>query len=326
MASEDRNTHKLTFTKFIFYYFKFSGVATLVYNSELRDKNNVPRLLFTDSTRGKLYNNLLACLVIFSAYFSVKVSYFSNLFQRIKLEKVVDTIQTLVTVLTATIILIIFCIRQQQTIVIFNRIHKLSNFMHLDTKMNTRVKSTLNDIKTAFFAHAVTLLLFIITTPLSRLSIMYFAGVTLCSFIINSIIMQYTIVLKLIRHIFGAINAELLEVLSKLSDIHDINFIHVHGVQMKSNKLSLLRELYILMGKMSQDLSDFYSAPMIMCLANGFLTLIVCSYYVAKPFVVAKSDMPDVLIVHCACQILVYAVSFILLMRSATTAVIEVIS
>lgn len=322
MAVERNMNNNALFVKFIYYFFKICGVATLSCHIKTSENDKVKHSLFTPSTGGILYNAFLICLATILSYFSIKISYSGDFTERIKFERVVDLIQTSFFIITTLLVLIIFCIQQHQMINIANRLHKLTE---LSINLNSKIEQLLFiDIKRIFVAHAVLMISFIITTPASIELTLYFMSITLCNIIISAFVIQYTVALKVIRYIFKVININLLETLRVPNCLLEINFIRNYETRLKLNKLSQLRESYILLGKVSQDLSNFYSPTIAMYILNEFLTMIIYSYYIVKPLFVAKVSVPFLLILHVLSQLLVCSGSLLLLTRSATAAVIEV--
>lgn len=304
--------------KYFFYFFKMFGVSTMTYSES-------PCLLFMSSKYGILYNIFLILFSIGISGYSLKLALFGNVGDRIKLEKIVDFVQTGFNLLTAIIILTVYCIRQGEAIKLANKINSVSAISRsLDSK-NTKLQG----IRNVVIINVLTLIPWILTIPTSpEIVFLYFVPVTFYNFIINTLFLQYSVMLKLIHHIFEVINNSLKQMFDFPTFLHEIQpnkRCCDNDFWMKSKKLSQLWRLCVTVSQLSKELSSFYSLLIFVCIPNIFITLIVYGYYALKPFVMLNTGIPTNVAIHSATQYVFTAVTLIILTRSASAVVNEVI-
>ena len=328
LTVEDKISRDLFFIKNIFYFFKVFGVATITYDVTSKNNTKQNNQIFIRSKKGFLYNVFLICLTIGSIYYSFNLAYISDFIVRDWAEKLIDTWQTMLCFFTSMFILVMFCMQQEKVITIGNEFIVLVKLLRrFDKETYTKRKSKLlKEIKRILFANLLTTVAYVVSIPTNSFDvIMYFVSVTFYSLVINAMLIQYTVVLKVIRHMFNTINTCLLCTLEESTVESDITFIKNYAQRMKLNRVSELRDYYISVGHVAKDVSNFYSPLMLFCCINIFFTLIMYSYYVVKKVVFPGLQIMTDLSIHNCTQLVFITLSSIILVKCATAAVIEVL-
>ena len=326
---EDKISRDFVFIKIIFYFFKFFGVATMTLDTTSKNNTKQNNQIFIRSKKGFLYNVFLICLTIGSIYYSVKLAYISDLVVRNFTEKLIDAWQTMLCLFTSMFVLVMFCVQQEKVIRISNELTAFTKLSrNFDQRTCTKTESILlNEVKIILFANLLTTIASVVSIPTDYFDvIMYFISVTLYSLVINAMLIQYTVVLKVICHMFKTINASLLCTLEESTVESDITFIKNYTQRMKLNQVSQLRDFYISVGRLSKDVSNFYSPLMLFCCMNIFFTLLIYSYYVVKQIWFQTRGFMMYLAIHNSIQLVFITLSSIILVTCATAAVIEVLS
>lgn len=309
------------FLKLIFHIFKTFGVASMKINSNFH---------FEASKLGIAYNVLLTILVLISIYFGVVVCYFVDWAKRIQLEKIADTTHTLILSITSLFILIIHCIRQQAIVNIANELRRtieVSSSLCYKKTYEEKLHSVLRELKLIIFLNVITTSFWIISMPTYPVMIcLYFVSVAICYFIVNTLMMQYTIVMTLITHLFDVLNTSLMEItISKAEDL-EISFMQKFGLQTKLKKLSHCRDFFTSLTRLSRKISVFMDIIILACIFNVFVTLIMYSYYTIKPFIIVEKNLiPISLIVHNVVQLAFSMITMILLARAGSLAANQVL-
>lgn len=312
--------------KYLFYFFKICGVATMSLKTDSINCNNKKSYIinFTTSKIGIVYNILFIFLLTTLKYFTIKILIETDYGGKIKFEKVINTIHDGFTLFASAYILIVFSIRQKRAISLVNDLKLVwQSKSVLNTKqMENKNHTLINAVKNIFLVNSFTWFLFLITSVVGDWDLfVYNISSYLSSMIINSIFMQYSIILNLIQKIFISINESLLRLLNSSSSVIEVSSIHSKNSQCNVNKLLFLKNLHSSVFKLSRDLSDFYSHLMVLCILYVFLTFVLFGYYVLVPIVKGRYPISLGDSVHCLFIIFMYAVSLKVLTSIATATV-----
>lgn len=310
------------YLKYCFYFFKVFGVATMSHKIKFSENKKMQCLLFVPSKYGILYNLFLSIFILSICGNTIQLALLGNYADRAKFERIVDTVHTGLTLFTTIFILILSCTHQNWAVEIANELNSVSAISRsLDTQ-RTKLKGIRNLV---IFSTLTTAQWFFSIPTAYPMFTLYFVTAGLNHFIINALLLQYSIILKLIQHFFCVINKSLVQMFEIQTLLHEIHYNtrSYDNVWLKSRKLSQLRELCIMIGQLSENLSSFYSLPMLLCIPNIFFTLIVYGYYVIKPLIVL-TELQFRVILHCGAQFIFSAISLIILTTAATRAVNEV--
>lgn len=317
-----KRDHSFTLCKYVFYYFKLFGNAPFTFDN-VRIKNSFSnRWLFKDSRVGVVYNIFLIFMVVISCSYGV----FHRLSDpKVLRHKIIDVIGIILTHFTAIFILVKLCVQQKKVFAMANKINSIrESLMLISGELLFEKHSVVNGILQKLVAVFVTTCLIIVTTPIDNVAYVLFHSSFYPSYYIyTTCVMQYSVTLQLIHKFFKLININLL---------HIFNVQHAHGseaTQMNNlgfpiNKITQLRGLYASLSDASQDLSDFYCWPMLMCTLHAFMTLIGLSYYTVSPITIGKNDLGIMTHAHLIAVELLSIIVLIILTTSVTTTIDEV--
>ncbi|OXU27795.1 hypothetical protein TSAR_011298 [Trichomalopsis sarcophagae] len=301
------------FLKSLFYFYKIFGVAPMILDST---KNRPSDVSFAYSKFGILYNLFLVILTIFAFYQCAILAHF-EVSVGMDFQRFVNTTHLIFFVFTTLIVLIIFCVRQERAVALANR---LTSIYYLNK--NIKLSTILPSIKGIVLMTFATTILWLATTPSDDAHLLtYFVEISLYHFVINSVFLQYSVLLKFLYHLYRSLNTNMRSLLESLDIAIEMNRHSDNEIKLTSGRLKRLREIHMLLCHLSGDVADFYSLPIFFCITNAFLVLIIYSYYVFRGFVIAI--MPVLVTVHCTTMMVVIVVSLTILLRTASVTAAE---
>ena len=311
--------------KWIFYFFKVFGVATMTLNGKYLQKNNIQDSSFCSSKQGVVYNIFLMCCTITLNISSMLYMHDTQVFEE-AFELTINIIHSVSASFTVVCILIIFSFKQSTTISLADKIETIIEYSEVAAnKISKRRKLFWKRIGRVFLINLLTQLLETFTTPISIRAAMYNSmALQTCNSIINAMLIQYMVMLVTIQEVYAIINDCLLSISKKFQHTSTIQTIRNNGKEKELENLSSLRRLCSLLYEISQDISTFYSLPMLLCTFHIFIMLIVGGYYIARPIVLRKSYLPALMHLHTYFYILYFTVSLITLTISVTNTINEV--
>lgn len=304
---------RIYFVKFLFYYFKIFGIATLSYKTSHKN-TTINRLYFEPSKSDFLYNGILVIVTIVLKYFTVKFFYeydvtqkapkFDRLFYRF-----LDGLNVTQVIFTS----VIYCIRQQEIVVLANKIVRIGEFLIKNRNSCTR------NITVKVFVINTLIWLIIMTTAAMAFEIRYFpyfVGRYFTNLIITALVIQYVSILKILEEFYKIINANLSNLTNKRAFAATIN-----NTQEKMETILSLSQVYTQLNEVSLELSKFYSQPMMLYILNTFSDLMCTSYGFVKPIIFGTVCSSFIILVH---AFFVGMMDFILLifLTKATSAII----
>lgn len=305
-------------TRCLFYYFKVLGLGTMKLESTSKKLNFNNQYNFVHSNTGAFYNFICINLIVVSNYFSIKFTYEGR--EKSTFEKIFVGSQNSLTLLTVSITQLVFVIKQNDVITMCRKIKKIRDSMEmLDAEIFSKTHIT-RKTATVFIIIAILWCPMIVT--LWWMGTQYFfcsSAIYLSNFIASAMIFQYSTVLIYFEKLFCFVNDKLIETstqpLVHLSKKYQLN----QNMQVKNSKEDTLLELkkyYVVLYDISQDVTRFYSLPMLFNTLNIFMACILSAYYIAKPFVLQRNLLIPPL-AHCA----VYGIFNITLMLILTHSV-----
>lgn len=125
------------------------------------------------------------------------------------------------------------------------------------------------------------------------MNVLYLCILDLCNFIIDSTLMQYCINLEFIKETFETINNDLEELAEmKIEKPSKTLIINDNCLITTINKLI---HQYESAAKISKDLSDFYSQPVLFCMPFVFMGIVCNSYIFIKTiFIESTMDVGEI--------------------------------
>lgn len=279
--------------------------------------NKLQNFVLDSSKFGIAYNLSLIMTIVALHYFAVQFLLdddFGYFGERMKFEKIIDTIQVGFTILTSIYILSAYCIHQEIFIDLVNEVKSLEG-----STSNSKNNSLSSGIGKIFLVHAILWSLLIFTSVIEKWDIViYNISMYLCNMVISSIFIQYCVTLKLIHTIFNNINKSLHGIFKRDSSWCEISILS------KNDDLASLRSLHSSTSKLSQKISDFYSHLILVSISCILITFVLFGYYALSSIVKGKNLLPVLDLVHCICYLILYAALLLILTKNVTSTIKEV--
>lgn len=277
------------YIKSTFFFLKAVGIASVNFKILWVDSTKKWRWTFTCSKIDIFYNVFLIALLILMNTIGISYMIKTDYAGRFKQDKF--TIASFDTLIAFSVIFILtaYCSRQKKILFIMNKVSALRELSTESIENPVCYKSpSFGKITMLCLGHIVVTIIIIMLMSVTKdvYSTIYASSFNFCIFIIDIVLIQYSIILKLIKHFFQMINENLLYVTKKSLLPIDIQAISVPKLEMK---LDHLMKLHHLVTVLSQDISNFYSLPMLFCTFNIFIDLLVCSYTVIKELIFSNN-------------------------------------
>lgn len=304
------NRFKMIFTKFILYYFNLTGLATIrIYSTWVYETKNWRwKFSFVPSKLIIFYNTCLICLSIAMHIMTYEDAVKSGFGGRFGKDTNVIGIFDSSIVLTAVVILGVYCIKQKNVLAIANEMRKVAISFDL-------IKSS--EINYIIWLCLGTVLLFfspnsLIMHPQNLFQVLYTVAFRLCMLTINSLLIQYIVMIKSIKNLFQCINENLLKLYSK--------FFGSNYNSLSENEFDSLMHSYLTISKLSREVSDFYSLPMLWSLLAIFVDVLMCFYHFIKQVHVYNSVLLAVNL-----HDLIHVSFLLILLTTLTTFVVDAV-
>lgn len=264
--------------KFLFYFFKVFGSATISYYHVWISEKKSWILVFKKSLIGISYNIVLIVFSIPANIISVIVFSKHKIFAQSPQEILLFTFYGILFGFGNVFTLIVFVFQQAKMASIANKIYKLRELRSDNNSTKNKFFSIL--LINFLFSFGATILLSLFSR---KISIIHAIVLNLNIFVVFFLFIQYVIVLKIIRGFFKFINDTLNNELFSQSKLN--------------LKLTLekLMHSYSCVCDISQEISDFYSLPLIWAILNMFILLLWTTYNLIKKFFI-YNQKPDLLI------------------------------
>ena len=331
MFTAELTRRQKIFLKCIFYFFKIHGIATL----SLAKISKPEQPLFTISKWGNLFNILFIGYVVAS-----NVSVITYLFgsmenaptwvREFEFDFLNDLVHSGIGSVSVILLLAMYCYRQSASVAIANRIHGI-------VKHTATLTSRVYEVKTAFWGSLAGIfltnttswiLLMLLAHRYIPIFTMYAISFAMCHLVINALMMQYIIVLWVIKELFGALNCSLMDVSCRSSSLcSHVELSRSECIDLQidyAKKLSELQELYSLLSKLCRDISEFYSAPILVCIVDIFWLLVFFGYLIAKLIVLGNDKLIGFAYANVFIYLTLSVSSLVLLSKAVTNAADEV--
>lgn len=277
---------KLLSMKNVFLFFKFTGISTIGMKEKI--ERGISNVTFSMPKMGIFYNIFLMCLTGISFFISI---YYTLERRPLMIQSFPEKIKNSIdvcNVFSAIYVLVIFSLRQQSAMKIAGKIymHKKLYSITINKKSPILISIVFVLIKNslvlivahiAFWNRALEVIVHLLVANIS-------------TFIINSLFMQYGMILEMVKQFYQSINHELEEI----SKNKWVRFNENLFVSRKNHKMLLLKiEKLILsyksLGSLSENISEFYSEPLSICVPYIFVLLVSYSYYCISSMLGSKT-------------------------------------
>ena len=332
MSTAELTRKQKIFLKCVFYFFKIRGIATLSLNTTKTSKPQQP--LFTPSKWGTLFNLLFIGYIVAANIFTIIITYgmvqdLPESMRKFEFDVIIDLVHNSLGTLVSAFVLATFCYKQSASIEIANRMYGI-------VRHTASLTGRVFDVKSAFWGSLArisltnmtfTILLIVVAMMESLTYVMLAMSFMMCNLMSHALMMQYSIVLRAIKELFGALNLSLMDICKTSSSCSYVESSRTERSQLQvdyATKLSDLHELYSLLNKLCRDISEFYSAPMLACIVNTFSLLVFFSFHIVRPIVLGNSKATDVTYVLTVIYLMLFVVSLVILTKAVTDTVDEV--
>lgn len=262
---------EVIFFKYLSYLFKLCGIYTI--DITIQTSNNKKTFLFTHSRK-----NIVISLIIISLTLTLNsLSFWLKTYgyKNFVIYEVVDTYAFV----SVTCILVIFCFNNKRQISILKKIIHIRDDITSENE-NYEEKSVIKKFKRIIFIHILLWLgtmMSMIFLDLRRAMIYFILDMN--HFVVNTIVIQYSIVVSYVKHLIKQHNQKLIH---KMMIIDPFNGLLPAIIKIDDN-LTHFWKLHLDLTKLSREISNFYSIAMMFAVIGQVLSLTALTYIIAKP-------------------------------------------
>lgn len=289
---------------FIYNYFKIIGLAPMTY---------IPKKSFRPSKHGAIYNMFLMIGIFSISYCAIDICLSGNIYPEFDL--IVYTAQKIISGLICLFLVFVPIHCQKNNVIVLYRLKALNDLLTNKDRLTitTVLKENclLNLLTWLPLLEALPITIISLMNRFETASLIFDAYV--CWLIVAGNVVQYSLVLVMIKRLFKLVNDQLIEVRS----FKRCSYIYIR------DQLSRLKKLHSELVKISEDIDELYSKSMLMCIFYIFSTVTVAAYYVVKPLVLIHrlNQLPSAIALNCI--LVVHGMAIIYLLASTATAVIK---
>lgn len=267
----------LLITKLMFYFFKIFGIATVACDHVWYDGKKSWILVFKHSLIGIIYNVVSICLIIPLNIIGIIFVYKSKIFVASDNEISVITAFECLFSFGNVFTLVVFIFQQNKMASIGNKIYKMKELVPVEHKI------TNNKLCLFLFGNFVMSfgLIIFLSSFSEKISLAYTIIHEVNIFMVLFLLIQYSSILNMIKSFFTSINDALSEAFLK-PHISTLEKLHLNY------KLDKLMYSYTCLCDVSQDISNFYSLPMIWTVSNIFILLLFFLHIAFKRLFILK--------------------------------------
>lgn len=287
MSGSNVNIYDTLCSKCILYSFKFIGLGTINFKSIITN-NSKRQLVFNNSVLGICYNILLIFLLTMSSYVGVLIVKDYDLLE-LEIKSLFTVLANFLSIFSAVLILTYFSIEQKKMIAVWNKLIWTED-LSLESRQNSNIgKNDLLSVIILLFCHIIFLLAEnILTFNYGDIKeTLLLIGCNTSLFIIYSMLTQYTIMIVMIKSLFGVINSNLQKIQMQLVASPNMRFSDDILLQ---TKIDRLKELHFALSDICQELSDFYCLPMMCSTLVIFLTVLLSIFLVFSRMISDKAN------------------------------------
>lgn len=283
-----RSCKNFILLKFYFYFFKLFGIATFNFVLEWNNQIKSIQWRFIGSKIDIFYNSFLVCSLFVMSLNGYKMMFNTNYLGRLEQDKLIVSVFDIIIAFSMLFILVIYCTWQQEIAKMANKFHNLQQLLFKNDQ-RTRTAKTISLKLTTFLSFGIIFLFFISflwSLKFKIQVILYILAFNIYLSVMNSVLVQYCLVLKLLKAFFENINNRLQYILKKLTVCCELEIQQNETLQFE---LEHNMKLYRLISDLSQKTSNFYSLPMFGCTLIIFIDLLISCYITIKLFIETKT-------------------------------------
>ncbi|KAL0107953.1 hypothetical protein PUN28_014896 [Cardiocondyla obscurior] len=290
MMKKSSKSHQNSFwlLKALIIFFKIIGLATFAHRVVTRKKKL--SYTFQYSECGIVYNVALSSLMIGSNYFSIPFRLYLNCENRSNLNVIFEILQTVLGTLVICTILLAYSIDQRSLVRIANQLieieHEINRLCCMYRPL--RRQRVLCNLAVVCVLNVCLIIVLLITERLALDSgpISWLTDI-LPTFHVGWMLIQYFMLVTIIQANFAYVN-QAIQNLTRVStpDLRPQSLYRtrrVVGSNFTVHQLLQLRDVHYDLCEISEDISKFYSLPVLFGITFLFLTLTYNSYYSISP-------------------------------------------
>lgn len=305
-----------------FYLFKIFGIATISLKIIKLDRLQALYLLFNTSKIGFVINLILIFIIISSNLDSI-----SNIFREDDLDgkllvKVITTIPYFSYLLCVIFILLKYSVQQKQITILTNKINQVKMMTQKMSQSSTVTTAYSYTVQVVCFGNFLLFLFYLLQVNSYETSMtmkFFIIGFGASLFIVHLMILQYSLILEIMKNYFGFINESFSDIFKRYFSFHEDNNTYFNRVKSKIDDLITLHDNLI---EICEETSKFYSLPMLWSAFNIFYILIAILFQDILASIQSSIGL-QFGILHC-CLIYFSLSSLIILTALASYTMIEV--
>lgn len=275
------NKFKAIILNNIFYCFKLCGIATIRIHSTWVHETKKWKWSLIPSRSSVFYNICLTCSLITMHILTYENTLKSGFGGRFDKDKVVIAIFDSLIIMTTVIIIMIYCFKQKKILVIANKMSEAEEFVDLSTSVLKHYLSWF-----CFGNILIWFLFVILSLKKETFQLVYTIAFTFSIYTINSLLIQYSMLIKLIQNFFENINENLIKLYNKSTEFNRARSVYTSNL---NNKLENLMHSYCAINDLSHEISDFYSQPVLWSLLAIFIDILMCLYHLIKQLIITNN-------------------------------------
>lgn len=276
------------FGRFLLYFFKITGLFTTQLTVVASKKNKTCHCITRKSKIGILYNVFLIFFLCMTGIPGTLYVIQTKYDGRFKEEAALPATFDVSAMLCTSYILLKFCNQQEQITSIMN---KLTHIIHLSMVLDEKkfLSNSSVDVKAAIYCVVNLIVLLAGLARFYRKNIfifLYLISKLPVRLVCIGVFVQYSIALEYLRIIFMLINDNFRE----LSKPPKCEIYNIWDQEIKRPiRIDRLIRLYRLLSEISDELSKFYSFPVMWCILNIFFNSFRNCYINVKQIIVFKT-------------------------------------
>jgi len=274
-------------------FFKLIGLATFAHSIVTQKKRTL--YTFQYSEFGIVYNVVLSSLMIASNYVSLPIIINSQYENKTNLNVAIEVLQAILGTLVICAILFNYSIDQKSLVRIANRLMDVEHAMDRLYHPLRRQRIFCDVIIVCILKICLLILLLITETLAFHSSPIAWLTDIVPTFHVGWLLIQYFLLVTVIQADFVDVNQaiqNLIRVSTSDDDLRPHSFYQTRRIIISNStvrQLLQLRDMHCYLCKISEDVSDFYSLPVLFGITFLFLSLIYNGYYLLAPLLMTDS-------------------------------------
>lgn len=320
---------KKMFFETIYYFFKISGLVSITINLKLIKENDLNHAVFSTSKLGLLHCILLSFILIITNFISLNYIVGSYREARTQFDRLSHIFKIMYFYFSASSILLIFSLRQNTIIKMAKTIYRIIYLINFWNK-NDRRQSFQFIVKTMCIVNSFLWPMIIATYFFTEDSVLFNFGALFAHFIINWMVILYGIIFYSIYYLLEILNLKFLSIFEDTASLKDssLNINDVATIsfsKIKKNQFFQIRALYLSLLSVTKDISNFFNFPLFMCMFRIFISLLLYLNYSLKAILFKIDNESFLLYAHEWIWIVLLIFELIILTKSSSVIVNEVI-